>query len=194
MTALPPVLSKTLALAILFAVLGGIYWLAVEPIINRYAQIDDAIATQSDLLQRYRALGLSRDSLQRKLTEISDKDTEKTGALPGKSESLVGAELQNRLKKIVEQHNGNLRSVQILPGKQEGDFRKITVRARITGTIEGIRNVLYLLESPPPMLMIESLDFRAQRARRRRKRDASPPQNLLNLNIDISGYMQGAAK
>ena len=88
MTRLPPVLGKTLALAILFALLGGIYWFAMEPIINRYAQLDDAIATQSDLLQRYRALGLSRDSLQKKLTEISDKDTAKTGTLPGKSESL----------------------------------------------------------------------------------------------------------
>ena len=155
MTSLHPVISKSLALVILLALLGGVYSFAIEPVINRYTQLDDAIVTQSDLLHRYRALGLSRESLQQKLIALNGKDTANSGSLPGKSESLVGAELQNWLKKIVEQHNGNLGSVQILLGKKEGDFRKITVRARITGTTEGVRNVLYMLERAMSLSLLQ---------------------------------------
>ena len=193
MTSLHPVMSRILALTILLVLLGGIYWFAMAPLVNRFAQLDDAIATQSDLLHRYRALGLSKDTLKQKLTKLRDQDTTNTGALSGGSESLVGAEVQNRLKQFVEQHNGNLGSVQVLQGKEDGDFRKITVRARITGTNEGIHNMLHMIESSPRMLMIESLDLRAQRMRRR-KGDTTPPQSLLNLGIDITGYMQGEAK
>lgn len=193
MISLHPVLGRLLALFILFAVLTGAYGFAVKPVIDNFARLDDAIAIQSDLLRRYQALGLSKEALMQELAKLRDENTVNAGVLPGRSEPLVGAELQNRLKTIVEQNDGKLGSVQILPGKEEGVFRKVTVRARISGSNEGVFNILYLIESAPPMLMIESLDLRAQRVRRKRG-DTTEPQSLLNLGIDIAGYMYGDTK
>lgn len=192
MTAMRPAFSRTLALALLLALLGGLYLFVAVPLAERQASLDQAIAAKSELLRRYVAISGSGKELAEKLKRLRSKNPAAEAFLVGASESLVGAQLQDRMKRIVEESGGRLTSVQILPGQDEAGFRRITIRARINGSLKSVQMILHALETPPPLLIVESLNIRTQRTRRRRKKDTA--QSLpLNVNIDVSGYMRGKA-
>jgi len=192
MTRMSPVFSRALALMLLLGLLCGGYLFIVSPIVERHAFLNQAIIDNTELLRRYVALSGSKKALAEQLEKLQNQGPASGSFLAGGSESLVGAQLQDRMKRIVEESGGRLTSVQILPGQQEAGFRRITIRARINGSVEAVQQILHTLENPPPLLIVKSLDVRSQQIRRR-KGDTSAAPIILNVNIDVSGYMRGKA-
>ncbi len=192
MTAMRPAYSRILALSLLAALLAGLYLFVAVPLSGRHAFLDEAITDKTELLDRYLAISGSKKALASRLESLRGENPAAGAFLAGGGESLVGAGLQDRLKRIVEESGGRLTSVQILPGQDEAGFRRITIRARVSGSIEAVQRILHALENPPPLLIVRSLDIRSQRTRRR-KNAPSPQPSSLNVNIDVSGYMRGEA-
>ena len=187
-----PAFSRALALALLAAAAGGAYVGAVDPLITRYRTYNATIAERADLVNKYRRLAAARPALAKRLAELRTLERASTGFLKGNNEALVGAELQNRLKGVVESSGGKLTSVQVLPGKDENGFRRITIRARLTGTVEALRKVLHAVESAPPVLLVDNVDVRARKTRRRRRaKKAQPDDRTLDVRFDLSGYVRG---
>ena len=184
-------LSRILALALLGAVLAGLYLLAVRPMTEQYLHYRRSIDQSQDLLGQYRRLGASLPALQSQLDELDRRRASAGTQLQGASDALVAADLQNRIKGIVDARGGQLTSTQILAAKDEAELRRIGIRVQMTATVDALYRIFYDLESGKPFLFLDNIDIRQRRARRRRK-EAADDSNLA-VRFDIYGYLRTEA-
>jgi general secretion pathway protein M len=185
-------LSRTLAIVLLGVALLGGHRLIVGPLLSAYQQGERDIEEATALLQRYRALAEQRPRLAERLTEQEERAASADGYLEGPSDALAAAQLQDRVKSVVEGAGGELRSTQILPAEAlEGDlgFRRTAIRVQIAVTIEGLASALYELETGQPYLLIDDVTVRQERVRRRRR---SEPESepVLDVNLELFGYLR----
>jgi general secretion pathway protein M len=187
-------LSRVLALTLLCAVLGGAYVLVLAPIVELFRMTDDAIETAETLLQRHRALAAQLSELSARLDEKREQAAAIAGYLEGPSDALAAAQLQDRVKVVVESAGGELRSTQILPAQAidaSPGTRRATLRVQVVVSIDGLAEILYHLESDQPYVLIDQLAVHSQRARRGgRQPDAAP---LLDVGLQLSGFVRAAA-
>jgi general secretion pathway protein M len=185
------VLSRTLAVALLGIVLLGAYRLIVAPLLSAYRDGEARIEQAKDLLQRYEALAQQRSLLTDRLAEQQELAASAAGYLQGPSDALAAAQLQDRVKSVVEAAGGELRSTQILPAEQlEEDlgFRRATLRIHFVGTIEGLEETLFELETGQPYLIIDDVTIRQERVRRRRSEPEAQP--MLDVSLELFGYVR----
>ena len=186
-------LSRALALGLLGAVLIGAYVLVIAPVIGLYRETDDAIETAETLLQRHRALAAQRSELSARLDEEKDQAAAVAGYLEG-SDALAAAQLQDRVKGVVEAAGGELRSTQILPAEAvdaSPGTRRATLRVQMVVAIDGLAEILYDLESGQPYVLIDELAVRSQRERRWGGVPEAP--TLLDVSLQLSGFVRAAS-
>jgi len=184
-------LSRALALVLLaLALLGGAR-LLVAPLLAAFQDNASRIEQAESLLQRYRALAEQRQAMADRLAAQEEMAASAAGYLQGPSDALAAAQLQDRVKSVIEGAGGELRSTQILPARAteaDAGIRRAALRVQFAVTIEGLAETLYELESGQPYLLIDQLSVREQRTRRRR-RDEPEPEASLDVSLELSGYL-----
>lgn len=190
-------LSRTVALLLLaLAVFAG-HRLVVAPVMDAYAEADQTIERNRELLQRYRRLAAERPALGQLVGEQEALLADAAGYLVGPSDALAAAELQNRVKELVEAADGTLRSTQSLRRNDKDDpaapAHRAAVRVSFTVDIEALAEVLYQLETGEPYLFVEEVTIRELRERRRRRRDDPEPKPMLDVSLDVYGYLRDGA-
>ncbi len=188
----PGWVSRLAALALSAGVAFGLYIFVAAPILAGYAETDAALAQAAELLDRYRRVAAARPALQERLDALKSRQSEIGAYLSGGTDALAGAELQELVNATVANGGGGLRSVQILPVKADGGFRRIGVRVQMTATIAQMLRVLHGLEAGSTLLFVDNLEVSNRRARRRRKQPAEMDPTLL-LRLDLFGYLQPEA-
>jgi general secretion pathway protein M len=188
---LSPPTRRILALAILVAVVALPYWLAVRPVLDRFAAVDATIAEQNEMLVRYGGVSERLDALESRLTALKRDGGRADDYLAGDSEAIVAAELQNRLKTLIANSGGKLASTQVLPSTEEAGFRQVTVRVRLNAGIEGLRRILYQLETDRPLLFIDNLDISSRQDRPRAGETETDPD--LTVTFDVYGFLRPAS-
>ena len=178
--------AVTILLALLFAVVTGV----ILPIVDEY----DANRSAADMM-RATAARLQRaqrdlPALRAELEALKQQPVAQAGLLQGANESLIAAQLQSRIKALVESARGELKSTQILPGRDESNFRRIAIRSQMAISIVGLQRVLYELESASPFLFLDNIDIRARPVQRQRERGA--PDGVLEVRFDVFGYARSA--
>jgi general secretion pathway protein M len=184
-------LSRTLAVVLLGIALLGAYRLIIAPLVIAYRDGQSRIEQAKELLQRYEALAEQRSLLADRLAEQQERAASAAGYLTGPSDALAAAELQDRVKSVVEGAGGELRSTQILPAEEleaDLDFRRTTLRVQFVVTIEGLEETLYELETGQPYLIIDDVTVRQERARRRRNQPRDQPR--LDVSLELFGYVR----
>ena len=191
-----PVLSGTVsriaALALLAGVIGALYAFAVQPLVAEYGNAERRIAEASERLARYQRIAGASGALQGRLDELLERQSASGIYLGGGTDALAGAELQEIVNKTVESGGGGLRSIQILPVKTDGEFRRVGVRVQMTATISQVARILYTLEAGKTFLFVESLEISNRRTRRRRGGPVDMDPVLL-VRLDLSGYLRPEA-
>jgi general secretion pathway protein M len=186
---LSPVAGRLLAVAILALLVGAIYLGIVAPILDDFATDRDTIAQMTTLVSRYRAAGGRVPSQRAALAELAQRQAAQNGLLDGTNETLAAAELQTRIKAIVDSARGELKSTQILPVQQEGGFRRVGIRGEMSMTLPAAQQVLYALETASPLLFLDNVDIHSHAADR--QQDRNEDIVVLEMTLDICGYMRG---
>jgi general secretion pathway protein M len=184
-------LSRALAVVLLVIALLGAYRLIAAPLITAYRDGETSIEQAKELLQRYEALAEQRPLLADHLAKQQKRAGSAAGYLTGPSDALAAAQLQDRVKSVVESAGGELRSTQILPATPLEDdlgFRRATLRVRFVVTIEGLETTLYELETGQPYLIIDDVTVRQERVRRRRNEPEQEP--VLDVSLELFGYLR----
>jgi len=185
-------LSRTLAIVLLGLALLGAARLVVAPLLAAYRDASAEIEQAEFLLQRYRALAEQRPAMAERLAEQQQLAASAAGYLQGPSDALAAAQLQDRVKTVVEGAAGELRSTQILaaqPVEVDAKIRRAALRVQFVASIEGLARILYELESGQPYLLIDELVVREQRVRSRRRNEPET-ETLLDVSLELSGYLQ----
>ncbi|HEV2676265.1 MAG TPA: type II secretion system protein GspM, partial [Aliidongia sp.] len=135
------------------------------------------------LIDRVPVLRAERDGLARQVTADN-------GFLKNGNDTLAAAELQARLKSLVDAVHGELKSTQILPMQQIDGFRRVGVRGEMLMNLPAMQKVLYETEAGSPTLVLDDLSIRSKAADRQEERN--PDAVLLDVSVDIYGFLRGA--
>jgi hypothetical protein len=190
MNAVPTkILHRGAALLLLAGVILVLYLLAVAPYFAAYRSANDAVEESETLLLRYSKIARSRQSLQMQLDQLITRQSASGIYLSGNTDALAAAALQDIVNKAIGSSGGTLRSVQILPAKADGDFKRVGVRVQMTSSIVQLARSLYALEAGKTVLFVDNLDVSNRRARRRRGADQDENPTLL-IRLDLYGYLR----
>jgi general secretion pathway protein M len=190
MTSMSKGVKRAAALALLFLVLWLAWIVVVSPVISAYRETNERIASTSERLNRFQGISNNYPALKQQIENLV-RQTAKSGIyLAGNTDSLAAANLQEGVSGTIERNGGTLRSVQILPVTDDGDFRKVTVRVQMTATLPAFTRILYSLEADKPFVFIDNLDIKNRRARARNQ-DQNQTQNPeLVIRFDLYGYLR----
>lgn len=193
MTRLPPMVSRIAAVLILLGGIGLLYLALVQPVLDGYLDTCEAITDARSALTRYRGVAADLSQRQKELARLRQRQATSEGFLQGPNDALVAAQIQNRIKALVEASHGELKSTQVLPPQDEGKYRRLAIRAQMTLDIAAAQRVLYGVETASPLLFLDNVDLRAHMIDRRRERGGNPANdNELDVRIDVFGYMRAA--
>lgn len=187
MTRLPPLLSRLLAVSLLLTVVTGAWLFLIAPLLERHAALEESIALSQALLARFAQETADENVLVQQRDALRDRRPTDTGLLRGDNEALAGAFVQSFLTTTVERAGGSVRSVQILPVREEHELRRISARAQVHVTTTALRDVLHRLEGADPYLFVDSLDVRQVQQPRPGEIETTEPELLVRL--DLHGYL-----
>ncbi len=187
---LSPVLSRIVALALALALVGAIYSLAVEPVLDAHQGNAETILRSRALVERYGRIAATREPLERRLAALRKRSKSTSGYLEAKSATLAAAQLQNRVKRIVTRNGGSIRSLQTLAAQNEGDLERVSIRIQMTARLDQLQKIFHAFETGPTYLFLDDVNLRVQRTRRARRRRKEPPvdERLLSIRLNLYGF------
>lgn len=178
--------AVALALAALLIVL--FYLVLLNPVVEKYRQYDEKIAELSYRLNQYQTLAKDRAVYQRLLDQMKRRDLAKEYYLAKRKPALASAELQERVKRVIDHYQAELISTQVV-GAQRGERSpETTVRVRMRGDIGALQKVLYTLETSRPILFLDNVVIQVGPVRRRAESDGQTGSNQLTTSFDVSGH------
>jgi general secretion pathway protein M len=188
-SSLTPRASRALALGILAALLLLAFFGFVSPLLDSYGQASSSVEQYRAALEHTRNAGSDLAGLRAELARLKERQASAVGFMQSTNSSLAAAELQNRIKSSVEAAHGELRSTQILPQRDEGVFRRISIRGQIAVNTAALQRVFYDLESASPFLFLDNVEIRSRPARRSSGAEDDP---ILEVRFDLYGYLRRA--
>ena len=132
---------------------GLIFGVVIMPLSAFFAERDSNIANQRRTLARLNAISAQLENVQ---SIASETDTQIRGGefLSGSNENVIGADLQTKLKSVVEAGGARSRAAQVLPIKTGDRLKYIGARIEVAGTIQSLHRAIYAIESARPYLFI----------------------------------------
>jgi general secretion pathway protein M len=189
--------SQAAALGLLLAAFALLYIAAVAPLAEIGAGYAERIDDLEFKLTKMRKVAAEKDFWIQRLEEIKQQGKTQGRFISRDTAALASADLQTRIKEVVNQAGGELISTQVIPERKEEQFVRIAVKVRMTGSTEVLRDVLHDFEAGSPILFVENLNIRPIRIVQPRLPNSpaakQPPkvQDRLSVDFDVVGYMQG---
>lgn len=182
----PLAVRRAMALAILLLPAVLIWLLAVDPLITRYSETQDAMERSLQLLARYRANAAQKTELEQMVKQRRQSTPLQQGVIEAPNAALAASALQSSLRRILEANGGSVRVLSIAPPVREQGYDRLTARAEISVTADRLIEVVHALEaSTTPNLTIEGLDIRAP------DQPQKADENVgLVVRLDVSGFWE----
>jgi len=182
--------QRWLALGLLALVLLVFSLLVVMPIINKGLELNESKQALAFRLQQYERVLATQDQVAANVEQIKQAYAEQGYLNSQQTSALASAELQEFIKKTIVEAGGQLSSTQVLPVSTKGEFTRITISVRMTGSSEVLRTVLYSIETSAPLIVIDQIDIRPMRGVRNRATRQLELSNELNVNFQAVSFMR----
>ncbi|HWE75573.1 MAG TPA: type II secretion system protein GspM [Stellaceae bacterium] len=187
---LSPPFQRTLAIAILVVIAAVIYYAVAQPLVDTYAADRATLAQRQDALLRYRRAAQELPLRQRELTALQQQQAAADGFLEGTSDTLIAAQIQNRVKTLANAARAELRSSQVLPAEAAGKLKRIAIRNQISAGTAGLLSIFHDLEAQSPSLFIDNVTLQV-RPMALRDRDNPGNGDMIDIQFDVYGYAHG---
>lgn len=180
------------ALSLLLLIGGALVLTVDQGLLGRYRYYHGVLEQHQELLARLDRTAATLEPVQQLIAKIQQDRSVTAQYLPQSTPALAAAELQQRLKTMVEAAGGTLQSIQALPPDEESDAVKVTISAVMNGDTNSLQKVLYSLESQTPLLFVDNLEVSARMIRPRlpNGRYATYTRMQLNTQFEVSGYLR----
>ena len=180
------------ALSLLLLIGGALVLTVDQGLLGRYRYYHGVLEQHQELLARLDRTAATLEPVQQLIAKIQQDRSVTAQYLPQSTPALAAAELQQRLKTMVEAAGGTLQSIQALPPGEESDAVKVTISAVMNGDTNSLQKVLYSLESQTPLLFVDNLEVSARMIRPRlpNGRYATYTRMQLNTQFEVSGYLR----
>ncbi|HMB77188.1 MAG TPA: type II secretion system protein GspM [Kiloniellaceae bacterium] len=185
--------NRLTAIVLFLLVIGGIVAYGVMPVVASFRETDEALANTQELLVRFSQSAATRDSYKEQIKELGDGQALRGFYIPGATNALAAANLQEDVRAAVKNAGGEIKSTQILAVQRHGEFERVGLRVALSMKIEPLLNLLYKLEAGQPYLFVDNLEIAARVSRRR----SEPEDNVdpeLAVRFDIYGFLRPEVK
>jgi hypothetical protein len=182
----PDLRQGIFSLGILFLVILAFYTVLIQPAISARSKNTERIEDLMFQSSKFTLSSQESDSLKEKIANLKNQNPNKNIFLQNKAPAIVAADLQKKIKALVESSGGNLVSTHALTDGKEELFSKITVKVRMRTDMNALRDVFYQIAISEPLLFTENILIQKSRARSRKKQRVD---NQIEVRFDVSGYM-----
>lgn len=173
------------AIGLLFAFIAILATAAAAPYWHIWG-LDQAIAEKQNSLPELRAQISRENVLKKEHNDLRALGQDKSLLLEGDKTGVAGANLQSLVNNLITAHGGTTSSIQILPPKEDGNLTRISVSMSISVGTDGLRDIVYSLETGTPLIFIDDLIVRAVHD------DFRPPEphyiGPLDVTLQVSGF------
>ncbi|MCW5590728.1 MAG: type II secretion system protein M [Burkholderiales bacterium] len=173
------------ALGILAAAAALALAIVALPVWLAHRHYDDVLEDIDRRLVRYERLAAARPALEKKLEAVRAVGSRKYFLKAGAA-SLSAAEIQDKVRQLVEGNGGRIISVQPVAPRDEGRFRQVTVTIQANANIMALRRILLQLETSEPYVFVDALVVRAQVPPGFKPAPGMEPDMFVQL--DITGF------
>jgi hypothetical protein len=184
---LSPPFQRALALAILGAIVAAIYFAVAQPLIDTYTADRATIAERREVLLRYQRAAQALPARQQELAAMKQTQANADGFLAGASDTLIAAQIQNRVKTLANAAKTELKSSQVLPAAPDGKLKRIAIRDQVSATTAGVLAIFHDLEAQSSSLFLDNVTLQV---RPLSLRDRNSPGNgdTIDVQFDVYGY------
>ncbi|MEO6422061.1 MAG: type II secretion system protein GspM [Candidatus Nitrotoga sp.] len=172
-----------IGLLILFLTIGVL--LLFIPVNMLHRHYDQSLDSLVDYLGRYRHVVASHSEVQAALDQVNKKEG-RQHFLRNTGAALAASEIQATTKNLIEANGGKLVSMQVVPFKDDGGYRRVTVNIQFTSHLSTLRKILYAAETVQPYLLLDNVSIRSQASTLSKGAPAAEPE--LIAQFDVSGY------
>jgi general secretion pathway protein M len=172
--------SRAAALALLVVTLVAAYGLIGWPIQSAYQEALASIDDHRRGLSRLEAAQVRNDALARQLQ--SDTNGRTSPLVAAETDGSAAAVLQAHLQTLLEAHDAQLTSVEALQSEPLGTYRAINVRAQFTTGHDGLRQILFALESGQPVVFLDNVTINTRSVR------ALGVDRPLDIQVDLTAF------
>jgi len=187
---LSPSMRRFAAIGLLFVVLALVWSIVAAPLLEVRGTALSTIERLRPVIERGRAAVHDSAALQTELKGLKQRPRSAGGLLAGTNEPIAAAQLQDRLKTTIDHVGGDLRSTQVLQPRDDGAFRRVTVKAQLSVDLPALQQVIYDLEAAMPYLFLDNVEISQRPAARGSPASDDP---LLDVSFELSGYMRKSA-
>lgn len=182
----PLVVRRALALAILILPAVLLWFLAIDPLITRHGETQQAMERTLQLLARYRANAAQKADLEQMVRQRRQSASLHQGVIEAPNAALAASALQSGLRRILETNGGSVRVLSIAPPIREQGYDRLTARTEISVASDRLIEVIHALEvATAPNLTVDAFDVRAPDQALKTDENVS-----LMVRLDVSGFWE----
>jgi len=168
-----------LALGALLVV--GLYFYAVEPLIDRTRELAELAPARAATLEARRRLIAQRPRLTEDLEEATKTFQQQTERLlPGPTAPLAASELQRVVKDVAAGANVDVRSERVLPTTDVSGLQEVPIELTVAGSIRDTVALLSRIERTSRLLKVKDVKVRVVAV--------GQPRELLTT-LTVAGYL-----
>ena len=154
--------GQALAVAIACLALALVWFGIISPIWSWFDDRNMALDQRQTLLQHMREAAATLPALRADAaSNLNRGDTTGATMLPGATDALAAAALQERVQKMSGIAGVSLSAVETLPATQAGTWHKIPLRISLNAPWPVLINLLRALEDSPVRILIDDVHLHA---------------------------------
>lgn len=178
--------QRRLAIVMLIIFVGVFFSITALPIWLANTSHQANIDRLHDRLLRFRQVATSDASLRPQYEELKRSQMSVGHYLKSDTVAVAGAELQRMVKDIATANRAQVISTQILSAGQEQGFIRIAIKVRLRGTLQGVLQSIYDIETSEVFLFLDNVSMRDSTPARRPRQLAI---KQMDTDFDLIAYM-----
>ena len=179
-------LQSWAAIAILVAAVGILLAATALPLWLVNASQREEVDQLHERSQRLSQVADMDADLRPKFSELRESQLSNGHYLKSDTVAVAGAELQRIVKDIAAANQTQLISTQILPSNNEAGFIRIGLKVHLRGSLKGVLQSIYEIETGEVFLFPENLSLRDSGIRPRPRQIV---KKQMDATFELVGYM-----
>lgn len=152
--------GQALAAGIALIAIAAVWLAIVDPALSWYSDRAALLEQRQALLVRMRQVAASMPALRTAAAARSGKgNVLETMMLPGASDAIAAADLQERIQKMAATAGASLTAVETLPATPAGTWHKVSLRISLNAPWPVLMDLLRSIEQSPIRILVDDVHF-----------------------------------
>ena len=180
--------GQLLAVALTLLGLLLIWEILLAPLIGLYEGRADDLASAEARVTHAEALVMNLPALRAEARHLKLSGPAASSLLDGSTDAVAAAALQGKVQDLAAATGTNLSSTEALTAKQQGAYRRISLRVSLSATLPVLVHLIQSLESGSPRMLVDDLQLHTSPILVAASHDVSPS---LDASMTVIAFRAG---